>query len=62
MQGRDSLVVMATGSGKSVCYQLPPLLKPKSVALVVSPLISLMVDQACSCTRAPAHARTRAPL
>ncbi|GAV80936.1 DEAD domain-containing protein/Helicase_C domain-containing protein/HRDC domain-containing protein/RQC domain-containing protein [Cephalotus follicularis] len=44
MEGRDSLVVMATGSGKSLCYQVPPLLVHKT-AVVVSPLISLMQDQ-----------------
>eukprot|EP00397_Hematodinium_sp_SG-2012_P019709 GEMP01020267.1.p1 GENE.GEMP01020267.1~~GEMP01020267.1.p1 ORF type:complete len:622 (+),score=115.05 GEMP01020267.1:23-1867(+) len=44
MTGKDSVSVMATGSGKSVCYQLPALLQDK-VVVVISPLISLMADQ-----------------
>jgi ATP-dependent DNA helicase RecQ len=43
--GRDALVVMPTGSGKSICYQLPALMRDE-LALVVSPLVSLMHDQA----------------
>ena len=46
LSGRDALVVSGTGSGKSLCFQLPPLLAPGGgVALVISPLIALMRDQ-----------------
>ncbi|PKA61813.1 Mediator of RNA polymerase II transcription subunit 34 [Apostasia shenzhenica] len=45
--GRDCLVVMATGSGKSLCYQVPPLVTGKT-AVVISPLLSLMQDQVMS--------------
>ncbi|XP_020203680.1 uncharacterized protein LOC109789190 [Cajanus cajan] len=44
IEKRDCLVVMATGSGKSLCYQVPPLVVNKT-GIVVSPLISLMQDQ-----------------
>ncbi len=44
LEGRDAIVVMPTGSGKSIVYQLPALLK-SGLTVVVSPLIALMKDQ-----------------
>ena len=44
VSGRDVLAILPTGGGKSVCFQVPSLMK-KGIALVVTPLIALMKDQ-----------------
>src|SRR5947209_20381255 len=44
LAGRSAMAVLPTGGGKSVCYQIPSLMRP-GLGLVVSPLIALMADQ-----------------
>jgi ATP-dependent DNA helicase RecQ len=59
VQGGDALVLMPTGGGKSLCYQVPAIVRHRAgrgVALVVSPLIALMQDQVGALAEAGVHA------
>lgn len=54
LEGRDCMVIKPSGSGKSLCYQFPPIYQNK-MSLVLTPTISLMKDQVTNCTEKGIH-------
>ena len=55
LSGRDTIGIMPTGAGKSICYQIPALIF-SGISIIVSPLISLMKDQVTALNEAGVHA------